>query len=56
MRLRQPAWQPQRRAACWRLAQQSVMNDAELSLRPELLGLLAESETLMRARPTPAGI
>jgi len=39
----------------WRLAQQSVMSDADLSLRPELLGLLTETETLIRSRSTPAG-
>ncbi|NOT32100.1 MAG: protein kinase [Planctomycetes bacterium] len=38
----------------WRLAQQSVLNDVELSQRSDLLGLLVEAETLMRSS-TPAG-
>jgi WD40 repeat protein/serine/threonine protein kinase len=36
----------------WRLARQSVLNDVELSQRPELLGLLAEAETLVRSSPS----
>ncbi len=38
----------------WILAQQRVLNDVELSQRPELLGLLAEVETLVRSS-APAG-
>ncbi len=40
--------------ASWKLAQQSVLNDVELSQRSDLLGLLAEAETLVRSS-TPAG-
>jgi len=33
----------------WRLAQQNVLNDVELSQRAEVVGLLAEVETLVRS-------
>jgi len=33
----------------WRQARQSVLNDVELSQRPEMIGLLAEVETLVRS-------
>jgi WD40 repeat protein/serine/threonine protein kinase len=38
-----------------RLAQQSVLDDVELSQRAELLGLLAEVESLMRSSSSPKG-
>jgi eukaryotic-like serine/threonine-protein kinase len=39
----------------WRLAQQSVLDDVELSQRSELIGLLSEVETLVRSSAQPAG-
>jgi hypothetical protein len=39
----------------WRLAQQKVLNDVELSQRAELQGLLAEVETVLRSSTPPAG-
>jgi WD40 repeat protein len=39
----------------WRRAQQSVLNDVELSQSEELSGLLAEAETLVRSSAPPAG-
>ena len=39
----------------WRAARQLVLNDAQLSQRPELVGLLAEVETLVLSSAAPAG-
>jgi len=39
----------------WRAARQLVLNDAQLSQRPDLAGLLAEVETLVRSSAAPAG-
>ena len=39
----------------WRAARQLVLNDAQLSQRPDLAGLLAEVETLRFSSAAPAG-
>jgi WD40 repeat protein len=39
----------------WRQAHQTILDDLELSQRPDLLGLLAEAETLLRSSAAPAG-
>ena len=43
------------KAETWRKAYQRVWNDVELSQRSDLLGLLAEAETLVRSTTLPAG-
>jgi hypothetical protein len=39
----------------WRQAQQTIQDDVDLAQSSDLLGLLAEAETLVRSSAAPAG-